>query len=68
MIGTPMNWGDPSSIPWSPSLWATPSPTIFVPARETNRIIGQISDPLGRGWDLFGTIDWVDNLIVVSPA
>ncbi len=34
---------------------------------ETNRFIGQISDPLGRGWDLFGTLDWVDNLSIVSP-
>ncbi len=35
---------------------------------ETNRFLGQISDPLGRGWDLFGTIDWVDNLNIISPG
>lgn len=35
---------------------------------ETNRFIGQISDPLGRGWDIFGTIGWVDNLNVVPPS
>jgi hypothetical protein len=35
---------------------------------ETNRFIGQVSDPLGRGWDIFGTIGWVDNLNVVSPG
>ncbi|MGH9038168.1 MAG: hypothetical protein ACRD0O_20620, partial [Acidimicrobiia bacterium] len=35
---------------------------------ETNRFIGQISDPLGRGWDIFGTIGWVDNLNIVSPS
>lgn len=35
---------------------------------ETNRFIGQLSDPLGRGWDLIGTADWVDNLKVLSPG
>jgi hypothetical protein len=35
---------------------------------ETNRFIGQLSDPLGRGWDLIGTLDWVDNLKIVSPG
>jgi hypothetical protein len=35
---------------------------------ETNRFLGQISDPLGRGWDLFGTIDWVDNLGIISAG
>ena len=35
---------------------------------ETNRFIGQISDPLGRGWDIFGTIGWVDNLNILSPG
>ena len=27
-----------------------------------------LSDPLGRGWDLFGTADVVPNLAVVSPT
>jgi hypothetical protein len=35
---------------------------------ETNRFIGQISDPLGRGWDLFGTAGWIDNLNIVPPS
>jgi hypothetical protein len=35
---------------------------------ETNRFIGQISDPLGRGWDIFGTAGWIDNLNIVSPG
>jgi hypothetical protein len=35
---------------------------------ETNRFLGQISDPLGRGWDLFGTAGWIDNLNIVSPS
>ncbi|MDQ3946794.1 MAG: hypothetical protein M3357_16890 [Actinomycetota bacterium] len=35
---------------------------------ETNRFIGQLSDPLGRGWDLFGTAGWVDNLRILSPG
>jgi hypothetical protein len=35
---------------------------------ETNRFIGQVSDPLGRGWDIFGTIGWVDNLKIISPG
>jgi hypothetical protein len=35
---------------------------------ETNRFIGQISDPLGRGWDLFGTTGWVDNLNILPPS
>ena len=26
-----------------------------------------LSDPLGRGWDLFGTADVVPNLTVISP-
>jgi hypothetical protein len=25
------------------------------------------SDPFGRGWDLFGTVDYAPNLTVVSP-
>lgn len=35
---------------------------------ETNRFIGQVSDPLGRGWDLFGTSGWIDNLRIVSTG
>ncbi|MGH9039067.1 MAG: hypothetical protein ACRDZ3_02430 [Acidimicrobiia bacterium] len=35
---------------------------------ETNRFIGQVSDPFGRGWDLFGTLDWVDNLKILSAG
>ena len=35
---------------------------------ETNRLIGQLSDPLGRGWNLIGTLDWVDNLSIVSAG
>jgi hypothetical protein len=35
---------------------------------ETNRFIGQLSDPLGWGWNLIGTIDWVDNLRLLSPG
>ncbi|MGH8990942.1 MAG: hypothetical protein ACRDZ7_05375 [Acidimicrobiia bacterium] len=35
---------------------------------ETNRFIGQVSDPLGRGWDLIGTLDWVDNLKIISAS
>jgi hypothetical protein len=30
-------------------------------------IISLISDPFGRGWDLFGTIDFAPNLTIVSP-
>ena len=26
-----------------------------------------ISDPFGRGWDLFGTVDFAPNLAIVSP-
>jgi hypothetical protein len=27
-----------------------------------------VSDPLGRGWDLFGTADWVPNPLIVSST
>jgi hypothetical protein len=30
-------------------------------------IITLISDPFGRGWDLFGTVDFAPNLAIVSP-
>ncbi len=30
-------------------------------------IITLVSDPFGRGWDLFGTIDFAPNLAIVSP-
>jgi hypothetical protein len=30
-------------------------------------VITLISDPFGRGWDLFGTIDFAPNLAIVSP-
>jgi hypothetical protein len=30
-------------------------------------IITLASDPFGRGWDLFGTIDFAPNLAIVSP-
>lgn len=30
-------------------------------------IVPLASDPLGRGWDLFGTVDFVPNLTIVSP-
>jgi hypothetical protein len=30
-------------------------------------IYSLISDPFGRGWDLFGTVDFAPNLAVVSP-
>lgn len=30
-------------------------------------IVPLASDPLGRGWDLFGTADFVPNLTIVSP-
>lgn len=30
-------------------------------------ILPLASDPLGRGWDLFGTADFVPNLTIVSP-
>ena len=30
-------------------------------------IITLISDPFGKGWDLFGTIDFAPNLAIVSP-
>jgi hypothetical protein len=30
-------------------------------------IITQISDPFGKGWDLFGTADFAPNLAIVSP-
>jgi hypothetical protein len=30
-------------------------------------IVTLISDPFGRGWDLFGTIDFAPNLAIVSP-
>lgn len=30
-------------------------------------IITLVSDPFGRGWDLFGTVDFAPNLAVVSP-
>ncbi len=28
----------------------------------------RLSDPLGLGWDLFGTSDWIINLALVSPT
>jgi hypothetical protein len=30
-------------------------------------IYSLISDPFGRGWDLFGTVDFAPNLAAVSP-
>ena len=30
-------------------------------------VIPLISDPFGRGWDLFGTVDFAPNLAIVSP-
>jgi hypothetical protein len=30
-------------------------------------IITLISDPFGRGWDLFGTVDFAPNLAIVAP-
>jgi hypothetical protein len=30
-------------------------------------IYSLVSDPFGRGWDLFGTVDFAPNLAVVSP-
>jgi hypothetical protein len=30
-------------------------------------ILTLVSDPFGRGWDLFGTIDFAPNLAIVSP-
>jgi hypothetical protein len=30
-------------------------------------IITLVSDPFGRGWDLFGTVDFAPNLAIVSP-
>ena len=30
-------------------------------------IITLISDPFGKGWDLFGTVDFAPNLAIVSP-
>jgi hypothetical protein len=30
-------------------------------------MISLISDPFGRGWDLFGTIDYAPNLAIVTP-
>jgi hypothetical protein len=29
-------------------------------------VIPIVSDPFGRGWDLFGTVDWAPNLAIVS--
>ena len=31
-------------------------------------IITLVSDPFGRGWDLFGTVDFAPNLAIVSPG
>jgi hypothetical protein len=30
-------------------------------------VIPLLSDPFGRGWDLFGTVDFAPNLAIVSP-
>ena len=30
-------------------------------------IVTLVSDPFGRGWDLFGTVDFAPNLAIVSP-
>src|SRR3990170_5353013 len=30
-------------------------------------IVTLVSDPFGKGWDLFGTVDFAPNLAVVSP-
>jgi hypothetical protein len=30
-------------------------------------VIPLVSDPFGRGWDLFGTVDFAPNLTIVSP-
>jgi hypothetical protein len=35
---------------------------------DGQRLFNLGSDPLGRGWDLFGTADWVVNLSVVSTT
>lgn len=34
---------------------------------DGQRIIIQVSDPLGRGWDLFGTKDYAIDWLLVSP-
>ena len=39
--------------------------TLFV--TQGQFAIPLLSDPLGKGWDLFGTADFVPNLAVVSP-
>ena len=39
--------------------------TLFI--REGQFIIALVSDPFGRGWDLFGTADYAPNLAPVSP-
>jgi hypothetical protein len=39
--------------------------TLFI--REGQFIITLVSDPFGRGWDLFGTADYAPNLAPVSP-
>ena len=36
-------------------------------ALDGQRMIIQISDPFGRGWDLFGTKDYTINWLLVSP-
>ncbi len=33
---------------------------------EGQQVFSQASDPFGRGWDLFGTIDWVVNYNLIS--
>ena len=35
---------------------------------DGQRMIIQISDPFGRGWDLFGTKDYAINWVLVSPS
>jgi hypothetical protein len=35
---------------------------------DGQRMFIQISDPLGRGWDLFGTKDYEINWVLVSPS
>lgn len=37
-------------------------------AFEGQRLIALASDPLGQGWDLFGTVDWSVNFALVSTT
>ena len=55
-------------LPLVPIAVRVPGRPLLLALRDPGQfIIPFASDPFGRGWDLFGTIDYAPNLAIVSP-